>query len=47
MFRFLPKKIRRAIAEECVRVEEIEFSNAQAKGISNIDDFKSLSIILR
>lgn len=35
------------IIEECVQVEEIEFSNAQAKGISNIDDFKSLSINIR
>ena len=32
------------IIEGCVCVEEIEFSNAQAKGISNIDDLKALPI---
>ncbi|MBF0288477.1 MAG: hypothetical protein HQM14_11725 [SAR324 cluster bacterium] len=32
------------ILEEVVRVEELEFSNAQAKGISNIDDLRLLKI---
>lgn len=31
------------LLEEYVRVEEIEFSNAQAKGIANVDDIRSLS----
>ncbi|MBF0280108.1 MAG: hypothetical protein HQM13_20080 [SAR324 cluster bacterium] len=35
------------IIEECVRVEEIEISNAQAKGIANIDDFGALAIKIR
>lgn len=32
------------IIEEHVRVEEIEFSNAQAKGIANIDDMRQLRV---
>jgi len=35
------------ILEEYVRVEEIEFSNAQAKGIANIDDMRQLKVIVR
>lgn len=35
------------IIEENVRVEEIEISNAQAKGIANIDDLLSLKIKIR
>lgn len=35
------------ILEEYVRVEKIEFSGAQAKGIANIDDMKELSIKVR
>ncbi|MFQ5561860.1 MAG: hypothetical protein ACE5FU_14930, partial [Nitrospinota bacterium] len=35
------------ILEEYVRVEEVEFSNAQAIGISNIDDLNKLSVDLR
>lgn len=32
------------VIEEYVRVEEVEFSNAQAKGIANIDDMRELRI---
>jgi predicted Ser/Thr protein kinase len=32
------------VLEECVRVEEVEFSNAQAKGIANIDDMNQLKV---
>ena len=32
------------ILEEYVRVEEVEFSNAQAKGIANIDDMRQLKV---
>ena len=32
------------VVEETVRVEEIEFSNAQAKGIANIDDMRQLKV---
>jgi predicted Ser/Thr protein kinase len=32
------------VLEECVRVEEVEFSNAQAKGIANIDDMRQLRV---
>ena len=35
------------ILEEYVRVEKIEFSSAQAKGMANIDDMKELSIKVR
>jgi len=34
------------ILEEYVRVEEIEFSNAQAVGISNIDDMNKLKVTI-
>lgn len=32
------------VLEEYVRVEEIDFSNAQAKGIANIDDMRQLRV---
>ena len=35
------------VLEEYVRVEEIEFSNAQALGISNIDDMSKLRTVIR
>ena len=35
------------VLEEYVRVEEIEFSNAQATGISNIDDMRKLRATIR
>ena len=35
------------IFEEYVRVEELEFSNAQAKGIANIDDMRQLHVNVR
>lgn len=35
------------ILEEYVRVEEIDFSNAQAKGIANIDDMSQLRVQAR
>lgn len=35
------------IIEQYVRVEEIELSNAQAKGIANIDDLSALKIHIR
>ena len=35
------------IVEEYVRIEEIVFSNGQAKGISNIDDMRELRIQLK
>jgi predicted Ser/Thr protein kinase len=35
------------IIEEYVRVEKIEFSSAQARGIANIDDMKNLEIKVR
>ncbi len=35
------------ILETYVRVEEIDFSNAQAKGIANIDDMRQLQVSVR
>ncbi|HXV63002.1 MAG TPA: hypothetical protein VEK15_20045, partial [Vicinamibacteria bacterium] len=35
------------ILEEYVRVEELDFSNAQAKGIANIDDMRQLKVVVR
>lgn len=35
------------VIEEYVRVEEIEFSNAQAQGIANIDDMNQLRTVIR
>ncbi len=35
------------ILEEYVRVEEVDFSNAQAKGIANIDDMTQLHVDVR
>jgi predicted Ser/Thr protein kinase len=35
------------IFEDYVRVEEIDFSNAQAKGIANIDDMRQLRVDVR
>jgi len=32
------------VLEEYVRVEEIDFSNAQAKGVANIDDMRQLKV---
>jgi hypothetical protein len=35
------------VLEEYVRVEEIDFSNAQAKGVANIDDMRQLRVDVR
>jgi len=35
------------ILEEYVRVEEVDFSNAQAKGVANIDDMRQLRVDAR
>ena len=35
------------ILEEYIRVEEVDFSNAQAKGVANIDDMNQLQVDVR